>query len=106
VVRDARFHHALSRREILLLRQQSLALRSIELRLQMERDVMRLAPTLALVDRGISGLHWLRTHPQYPLGAAAVVALLRPRRALRWGMRLWWGWRSVRQALTWIDQRR
>lgn len=106
VVRDARYHPALSHRETLLLRQQSLALRSTELRLRLERDIVGLAPTLALVDRGVAGLHWFRAHPEYPLGAAAVLALLRPRRALRWGLRLWWGWRSARQALAWIDQRR
>lgn len=106
MVRDARLHRTLSRREALLLRQQSLALRSIELRLQVARDVMRLAPTLVLADRGVAGLHWLRAHLGYPLAAAAVLALWKPRRALRWGLRLWWGWRSVRQALAWIDQRR
>lgn len=67
---------------------------------------MRLGPMLALADRGVAGLNWLRARPGYPLAAAAVLALWKPRRALRWGLRLWWGWRSLRQALAWIDQRR
>lgn len=67
---------------------------------------MRLAPALTLADRGVAGLQWVRSHPEYPLGALAVLALVRPRRALRWGMRLWWVWRSARQALAWMDHRR
>jgi hypothetical protein len=105
-VRDAGFHRAPSRSEVLLLRQQLLQLRSAELRLRVERDVMRLAPSLVLADRGVAGLHWFREHPEWPLGAAVVLILLKPRRALRWGMRLWWGWRTARQALEWADRRR
>jgi phage gp46-like protein len=48
----------------------------------------------------------LREHPEWPIGAAVVVVLLKPRRALRWGMRLWWGWRTARRALEWVDRRR
>ena len=103
---DARVPHALNRRDALLLRQHALVLRSNELRLRLERDVIRLAPTLALADRGLAGLHWVRAHPEYPLGALAVLALARPRRVLRWGLRLWWVWRSARQALAWMDPMR
>jgi len=106
VARDVRFQHTPSRKEVLLLRRQSLQLRSAELRLRVERDVMRLAPSLALADRGVAGLHWLREHPEWPIGAAVVVVLLKPRRALRWGMRLWWSWRTARRALEWVDRRR
>jgi hypothetical protein len=106
VARDTGFHRAPSRSDVLLLRRQLLQLRSAELRLRVERDVIRLAPALALADRGVAGLHWLRAHPEWPLGAAVVLVLLKPRRALRWGLQLWWGWRSVRRALEWIDRRR
>jgi hypothetical protein len=106
VARDARFRPTPSRKEVLLLRRQSLQLRSAELRLRVERDVMRLAPSLALADRGVAGLRWLREHPEWSLGAAMVMVLLKPRRVLRWGMRLWWGWRTARRALEWIDRRR
>lgn len=106
MARDTGLHHTPSRREVLLLRRQSLQLRSAELRLRIERDVVRLAPSLALADRGMAGLRWLREHPEWPIGAAVLLVLLKPGRALRWGTQLWWGWRTARRALEWIDRRR
>ena len=41
-------------------------------------------------------------HPQAPLAAAVVLVVLRPRRAWRWGLRLWWGWRSWQRVQRWL----
>ena len=81
----------------LRLRQMALVLRSAELRLDLATQGSRLQTPLAVADRVREGFGWLRTHPEAPLAAAVVLAVLRPRRVLRWGMRLWWGWRSWRR---------
>lgn len=74
-------------------RQQQLLGRSAELRGQLAHDARVWQPPLALADRVRAGARWLLAHPEVPLSAAAVLLLLRPRRALRWGWRLWSAWR-------------
>lgn len=83
-------------------RQQALLLRSAMLRGDLARDLHRLQAPLALADRLRSGWQWLRAHPQAPLAAVAVLVVLRPRRAWRWGLRLWWGWRSWQRVQRWL----
>lgn len=81
----------------LALHQRQLLLRSTELRLRLMDDAQVLAPPLRLADRVHAGWRWLRDHPEVPLAAVAVVVVLRPRRALRWGLRLWTGWQTFRR---------
>ena len=35
-------------------------------------------------------------HPQWLAAIVAIPVLLRPRRALAWALKLWWGWRALR----------
>ncbi len=84
------------RRAVLLARRQRLLLaRSTELRVHLAADAAVLQRPLALADRVHQGFLWLRSHPEVPLAALVVVAVLRPRRAWRWGLRLWLGWRTL-----------
>jgi len=78
-------------------RQRLLLQRSAELRGALGRDLQRLQPPLALADRVRAAWQWLRAHPQVPLAAGVALLVLRPRRAWRWGQRLWWGWRQWRR---------
>ncbi|MDH4289755.1 MAG: YqjK-like family protein [Aquincola sp.] len=78
-------------------RQQVLLARSAELRIHAATQLSVLRPPLDLADQFRSGWHWLRTHPEWPIGVAIMVVVLRPRRALRWGLRLWSGWRLLRR---------
>lgn len=77
----------------LVRRQQQLLVRSTALRGELAREAMVWQPPLALADRVHAGWRWLRAHPEGPLAAALVLVVLRPRRALRWGWRVWAGWR-------------
>jgi len=86
------------RRAELQRRSEQLRLRSAELRVTIARDAQVLGPPLAAADQIHAGLGWLREHPEWPLGGALLLALLRPRRALRWAGRLWWGWRQWQRA--------
>jgi hypothetical protein len=81
----------------LALRQQVLLLRSTGLRGRLAADAAVLQPPLALADRVHEGWRWLRAHPEAPIAAFVVVAVLRPRRVWRWGWKLWWGWRTLRR---------
>jgi len=74
-------------------RQQVLLVRSSELRAQLARDAMVWQRALALAGRVHVGWRWLRAHPEGLLAAFGVLLVLHPRRALRWGPRLWAGWR-------------
>ena len=78
-------------------RQQRLLVRSSELRSQFARDAQVWKQPLALADRVRAGWRWLRAHPEVPLAAAAMLVVLRPRRAWRLIWRLWAGWRFWRR---------
>ena len=78
-------------------RQLRLLVRSSELRSRFARDAQVWQQPLALADQVRAGWRWLRAHPEVPLAAAAVVVLLRPRRAWRLVWRLWAGWRLWRR---------
>jgi hypothetical protein len=77
----------------LAMRQQLLLLRSAELRRDFIEQAAVWQTPLSLADRVHQGWQWLRAHPQAVAAGAVTLAVMRPRRAWRWGMRLWWGWR-------------
>jgi hypothetical protein len=70
-----------------------LAQRSDALRLRLSGEAQALERPLALADRAHGGIDWLKARPRWLLAVAAAPLLLRPRRALGWGLKLWWGWR-------------
>lgn len=65
-------------------------------------DSEPLIKLFAVADQVHAGASWLRQNPAVVGVAAAVLVVLRPRRAWRLGRRglmLWQGWRAVRQRL-------
>jgi hypothetical protein len=52
---------------------------------------------LRLADRGISAVRYVRSHPALILGAALLIAALRPRRAGTWLQRGWLAWQIGRR---------
>ena len=85
-------------------RKQRLLIRSAELRVTLAHQAEALQAPLALADQAISGARWLRSHPQWPLGALLALAVLRPRRALAWATRLWWGWDLYKKTRRWLQR--
>ncbi|RYF65874.1 MAG: hypothetical protein EOO29_39760 [Comamonadaceae bacterium] len=71
--------------------------RSRQLRTRLAAQSQPLQRTLALADGVRDRARWLASHPQWLAGITAVPILLRPRRALAWGLKLWWGWRMIRR---------
>lgn len=91
-----------SRETALAARKQQLLIRSAELRVTLAHQSQTLQGPLALADQAVSGTRWLRDHPQWPLGALLLLAVLRPRRALAWATRLWWGFGLYRNVRRWL----
>lgn len=52
---------------------------------------------LALADRGIAAVRYVRSHPALLVGAALLVAVLRPRRTGAWLQRGWLAWQIGRR---------
>lgn len=86
----------------LVLRQQRLLLRSAELRLNLAGQAQVFKRPLTVASQAQTALQWLSRNPQWPLGSLLVLAVLRPRRAIIWGGRLWWAWRTFKRAQNWI----
>ncbi len=62
---------------------------------QRRRLALNVAPLrepLALADRGLSVVHYVRHHPVLLVVAGALLVLARPRRAVTWLRRGWMGW--------------
>jgi len=85
------------RQASLQLRRGQLAARSQALRERLAHQAQPLRRPLALADSVHAGVRWLAAHPQWLAGIVAVPLLLRPRRAVAWALKLWWGWRMWRR---------
>lgn len=88
----------------LVLRQQRLLMRSIELRINLADQAQVFKQPLAVADQARAALQWLYRNPQWPLGALLVVAVLRPRRAIIWSSRFLLAWRSFKRVRNWISK--
>ena len=87
---------ACKQEQLLQLRLVELRLHSAELRIKIARDMRALQGPIAVADRVHQAYLWLRERPYWMLGgaggAASVLALLRPRRLLRWTAKGFWAW--------------
>ena len=86
----------------LLARQQGLLLRSAQLRHSLKEQTQPLKRPLALADSAQSALQWLYRHPALPIGAAALLLVLRPKQALVWADRAWQVWKSFQRVQDWL----
>jgi hypothetical protein len=81
----------------LQMRRDRLLVRSQALREQLSGQSQALQSPLALADRAHHAVQWLAAHPGWLAGLVALPLVLRPRRALGWGLKLWGAWRLWRQ---------
>jgi hypothetical protein len=86
-----------SRERQLWHRQQRLLARSAVLRERLGSDLATLQAPLALADSAIAAGRWLNGHRELVGAGALLLALRRPRRALRWVGRGWALWRAGRR---------
>ena len=80
-----------------LLRRERLVQRSDQLRNTWSQQVQVLQRPLGVADKARSATHWLLQHPEWPLGVAALILVLRPGRALRWAGFAWQGYGVYRR---------
>lgn len=71
--------------------------RSRMLRLNAVQQSVVLLPALQVGDKVREGAQWVRANPEVVAAAAVGLAVLRPRRVWRWSLRIWGGWRLLRQ---------
>lgn len=75
-----------------LRRREQLVQRSGQLRADWSQQVQVLRKPLGLADQARAATQWLLQHPEWPLGVAALLIVLRPSRALRWAGWAWQGY--------------
>lgn len=88
----------------LMQRRERLLMRSERLRQDWSLQVQALRAPLRVADKMRAATEWLVQHPEWPLAAAVVLVLLRPRRTLRWAAFAWQGYglyRRVQRGLPW-----
>jgi YqjK-like protein len=61
------------------------------------REVTVWQPAIGVLDRALAGYAWIRAHPEILVAAGAVLLVLRPRRTLRWSLRLYSVWQTYRR---------
>jgi hypothetical protein len=66
-------------------------------RLALAHDVEPWRGRLALVDRGVDAVRYIRRHPALLVGAALLLVAWRPRRAVKWLQRGWLIWQVGRR---------
>lgn len=86
-----------ARHEAIHSRQAGLIARSDALRQRLGHESQALQRPLAAADRARNAVQWLKAHPQWLALVIGVPLVLRPRRAINWALKLWWGWRTWRR---------
>ena len=77
----------------LIVKQHQLLMQSAVLRLQFQEQLQLAIKPLAWIDKVQNGFVWLKHHPEWSIATVTLLVILRPRRAITWGGRLWWIWR-------------
>ena len=71
-------------------------------RLLLARHAAPLENALAVGDKALDGVDWIKHHPAEVGLAVAVVVMTGPKRAWRWtkrGIFVWRGWQSLKKSL-------
>lgn len=90
---------------MLLQRRAVLLARSGQSREQFGAVLDALERPAAIADQ-VRNLAWrIRLRPQWLLVPAAAIAVLRPRKALAWSLRLWGAWKVWRQVMAAVQNR-
>lgn len=86
----------------LALKKQRLQIASEGLRAEFGQCAAGLAPVFSAADCVVDSARWLRANPHLVVGAGVALIVARPKRAWRWGRRIfigWQAWRKLRGAL-------
>jgi len=89
----------------LALKKQRLQIAGETLRAEFGLCAAGLAPAFSGADCALEGVRWLRRNPQLVVGAGVALAVVRPKRAWRWGRRAFVGWQLWRKLRDLLDRR-
>lgn len=64
-------------------------------RVALAQDIEPWRTPLALADRGLDALRYIKRHPALLVGGFALIAVLRPGRAWTWLRRGWLTWQAI-----------
>lgn len=103
--RSARRNDVNDDHEQLLQHRQELLLRSARLRQDFSTQVQALRRPLGIADQARDGLQWLARNPEWPLGVALLLMVMRPGRVLRWSGYAFQGYTLYRRAQRVMGQR-
>ena len=81
----------------LALRKQRLQLKCADQRADLVRHAQAFTPVFRSIDRIADGIRWARDNAPILSGIGVFVLVARPRAALRWARRGWFGWQLVRR---------
>lgn len=84
-------------RDELMRRRGELIARSRALRQDWSSQAGALRSSFAVADQVRTGVRWLASHPQWPLGVVAVLVIVRPQRVVKLVGTAWWGYRLFRR---------
>jgi hypothetical protein len=87
-----------NREQHLLQRRDQLVARSAQLRGELSSRAAQLAPQGLLAGGVQRASSWVQRHPEWVVGAAALLLVVRPQRAWRWGGRLLAAWQVILRA--------
>jgi hypothetical protein len=78
-------------------RRRQLVAQAAAQRITLAHDMEPWRARLALVDRGVNVVRYVRRHPALLAGAALLLVVLRPRYAVKWLQRGWLVWQVGRR---------
>jgi hypothetical protein len=76
-------------------RRERLVTRAAEQRVALAQNIEPYRVPLALADRGLYALRYIRSHPEWLVGVVVLLAALRPGRVGKWLGRGWVTWRMM-----------
>ncbi len=83
-------------------RRQQLVAQAAAQRAALAQNLESWRAPLALADRGLLALHYVKRHPSLMVGAVALLAVLRPTRVGKW---LQGGWMVFQVARNWLPKK-
>lgn len=89
----------------LALKKQRIQIAGESLRAEFGLYAAGLAPVFAGADCAVESARWLRRHPQIVVAATVTLAVIRPKRAWRWGRRAFVGWQAWRKLRGFLEHR-
>ncbi len=99
------FHRNRMNNKDIFLQQQQLLVRSERLRNTISDQTQVFKRPFAIIDIVLASVNWLKQHPKWPLGAVVVLVVLRPRKSILWGSRLWGAWKTYKRLKSQLEKR-